>query len=189
MAVTLTSTAPNRVREYETIYILRGDVDPDGAERVSSRVNDVVSREQGKLVKVESWGRRKLAFEVSKQRRGVYMYLRYLGGGAVVNELERNLRMFDTVIRYQTVLVRDDIVADEVAIDPEEVKFTRLEPAAAEDEREESRERLLGLVDAPEDRRPPRRDGHEGEEAVEEVEEPNLNPDIAEAAAPEEEEK
>lgn len=187
MAVTASSTAPTRVREYETIYILRGDVDPDGAERVSTRVNDVVSREQGKLVKVETWGRRRLAFEVSKQRRGVYMFLRYLGSGAVVNELERNLRMFDTVIRYQTVLVRDDIVADEVAIDPEEVKFARLDPIAAEDEREESRERLLGLVDAPEERKPQRREAPEGDEAPEEAEEPNLNPDLAVAA--EEEEK
>jgi small subunit ribosomal protein S6 len=187
MAATLTTTAPNRVREYETIYILRGDVDPDGADRVSTRVSDVVTREQGKLVKVESWGRRRLAYEIGKQRRGVYMFLRYLGGGAVVNELERNLRMFDSVIRYQTVLVRDDIVAEEVAIDPEEVKFARLEPAAAEDEREESRERLLGLVESPEDRKPSRRDGHEGDEAVDEAEEPNLNPDLAEAA--EEEEK
>lgn len=187
MAVTITSTAPNRVREYETIYILRGDIDPDGADRVSTRISDVVSREQGRLVKVESWGRRRLAFEIGKQRRGVYMFLRYLGGGAVVNELERNLRMFDSVIRYQTVLVRDDIVADEVAIDPEEVKFTRLEPAAAEDEREESRERLLGLVETPEERKPSRREGPEGDEPTEEAEEPNLNPDLAEAA--EEEEK
>ncbi len=187
MAVTASSTAPSRVREYETIYILRGDVDPDGAERVASRVSDVVAREQGKLVKVETWGRRRLAFEIGKQRRGVYMFLRYLGRGAVVNEIERNLRMFDTVIRYQTVLVRDDIVADEVAIDPEEVKFTRLEPAAAEDEREESRERLLGLVEVPEERKPQRRESVEGDEPAEEAEEPNLNPDLAEPA--EEEEK
>jgi small subunit ribosomal protein S6 len=187
MAVTLTSTSPNRVREYETIYILRGDIDPDGAERVSSRVSDVVAREQGKLVKVESWGRRRLAFEIGKQRRGVYMFLRYLGRGSVVTELERNLRVFDSVIRYQTVQVRDDVVAEEVAVDPEEVKFARLEPAAAEDEREESRERLLGLVEAPEERKPSRREGPEGEEPAEEAEEPNLNPDLVEAA--EEEEK
>jgi small subunit ribosomal protein S6 len=187
MAVTLTSTSPNRVREYETIYILRGDIDPDGAERVSSRVGDVVTRESGKLVKVETWGRRRLAFEIGKQRRGVYMFLRYLGGGTVVNELERNLRMFDSVIRYQTVQVRDDVVAEEVSVDPEEVKFARLEPPAAEDEREESRERLLGLVEAPEERKPSRRDAGEGEEAPPEDEEPNLNPDLVEPA--EEEEK
>jgi small subunit ribosomal protein S6 len=60
-------------REYETIYILRSDVDADSAEKLQTRVAEVVQRENGKLVKVESWGRRRLAYPVAKQKRGVYM--------------------------------------------------------------------------------------------------------------------
>ena len=101
--------AQKRAREYETIYVLRQDVDPDTADKVASRVAEVVARENGTLVKVETWGRRKLAYVVAKQRRGVYYYLKYLGGGAVVTELERNLRMLDNVLKFQTVLLRDDV--------------------------------------------------------------------------------
>src|SRR6476660_2978525 len=163
--------AQKRAREYETIYVLRQDVDPDSADKVASRVADVVSRENGKLVKVETWGRRKLAYVVAKQRRGIYYYLKYLGGGAVVTELERNLRMLDTVLKFQTVLLRDDVHVESVTIDPEEVKFTRIEPAP-EDEKEESRERALGLVDSPAARpRAPRGDGEFGEEVEEGLEE------------------
>ena len=107
------ATAPNRAREYETIYILRPDIDADGAERIGARVAEVVGRESGRLTKVESWGRRRLAYDIGKQRRGVYIYLKYLGGGKVVAEIERNLRLTDGVIKYQTVLVRSD-VEDEV---------------------------------------------------------------------------
>ena len=57
----MSTTQILKTKEYETIYVLRGDVDPDTAERVQTRVNEVVARENGKLVKVESWGRRKLA--------------------------------------------------------------------------------------------------------------------------------
>jgi small subunit ribosomal protein S6 len=143
------AAAQKRAREYETIYVLRPDVDPDGADRVATRVAEVVERESGRLVKVESWGRRKLAYTVAKQRRGVYYYLKYLGQGGLVSELERNLRMLDTVLKFQTVLLREDIEPESVVIDPEEIKFVPLEPPTEED-KEESREKALGLIDAPE---------------------------------------
>jgi small subunit ribosomal protein S6 len=164
------AVAQKSAREYETIYVLRQDVDPDAADKVASRVAEVVGRENGTLVKVETWGRRKLAYVVAKQKRGVYYYLKYLGGGAVVTELERNLRMLDTVLKFQTVLLRSDVAVESVTIDPEEVKFARIE-AAPEDEKEESREKALGLVDAPEtERSRPRADSEFGEELDEGLE-------------------
>ena len=141
------TTAPNRSREYETIYILRPDIDADGAEKINLRLSEVVTRESGRLTKVESWGRRRLAYDIGKQRRGVYMYLKYLGGGKVVAEIERNLRLSDGVIKYQTVLVRSDIEVEGVAVADEDVKFERLELPPVEDDRDESRERQLGLIE------------------------------------------
>jgi small subunit ribosomal protein S6 len=133
-------------KEYETIYILRSDVDADTADKVQGRVAEVVSRDNGKLVKVESWGRRKLAYPVGKQKKGVYIYVKYLGRGGVVQELERNLKLQDTVLKFQTILTNEDVDVAAVAIDPEEVKFQRLE-LPAEEEEKESREKALGLVD------------------------------------------
>ncbi len=141
------ATAPNRAREYETIYILKPDIDADTADRIGSRLAEVVGREKGRLTKVEAWGRRRLAYDISKHRRGVYMYLKYLGSGRVVDELERNLRLFDGVLKYQTVLVQSDVEIEGVTIVEEEVKFERLELPPIEEEREESRERQLGLVE------------------------------------------
>lgn len=168
--MTMTATVPKRLREYETIYVLRADVDADTADRVANRVAEVVVRESGKLVKVENWGRRKLAYLVAKQRRGVYYYLKYLGQGALVAELERNLRMLDSVLKFQTILLRGDVEPQTVTVDPEEIKFSRLEPAA-EDEGEESREKALGLVEAPEAERPRPADDFAEEPGEEESEE------------------
>ncbi|MCC7538758.1 MAG: 30S ribosomal protein S6, partial [Deltaproteobacteria bacterium] len=69
----------HRARAYETIYILRPDVDPDSASKVASRISDVVGRLEGKLVKVDQWGKRKLAYPVKKHARGVCVYVKYLG--------------------------------------------------------------------------------------------------------------
>lgn len=133
-------------KEYETIYILRSDVDADTAEKVQGRVAEVVGRDNGKLLKVESWGRRKLAYPVGKQKKGVYIYVKYVGKGGLVQELERNLKLQDSVLKFQTVLLNEDVDVAAVTVDPAEVKFERLE-LPAEEEEKESREKALGLVD------------------------------------------
>jgi small subunit ribosomal protein S6 len=142
----------NHVREYETIYILRSDVDVESAEKLQNRVAEVVTREAGKLVKVESWGRRKLAYPVNKQTKGVYMYLKYVGKGGLVAELERNLKLSDAVVKLQTIVLRDDVDMGALQINAEEATLGKLE-LEADNEEVESREKQLGLVDSPEARR------------------------------------
>ncbi len=140
------AAAAPRVREYETIYILRPDVDTEAAERVQGRVADALEREQGRLVKVEAWGRRRLAYPVRKQRKGVYVYLKYVGGGGLVAEVERNLKLQDAVIKFMTVQTADEVDLAALQIDPEETKLGKLE-LPPEEEKEESREKQLGLID------------------------------------------
>ncbi|MCL2725836.1 MAG: 30S ribosomal protein S6 [Polyangiaceae bacterium] len=148
-------------REYETIYILRSDVDADTADRVQARVAEVVARDSGKLVKVEAWGRRKLAYPIAKHKKGVYVYVKYVGRGGLVAEVERNLKLQDSVLKFQTVQTNDEVDVGAVTVDPEEIKFQRLE-LPVEEEKEESRERALGLIDVGDERRA-RREGDEDE--------------------------
>ncbi len=149
-----------KFKEYETIYVLRSDVDADTAEKVQARVVEVVGRDQGKLVKVEAWGRRKLAYPVAKQKRGVYMYVKYIGRGGLVQELERNLKLQDSVLKFQTIQTQSEVDVASVTIDPEEVKFQRLELPPEEDA-VESREKQLGLIDLGPDAPRSMRHGHD----------------------------
>jgi small subunit ribosomal protein S6 len=165
------SPVRGRDKEYETIYILRPDVDADAAERVQGRVSDALEREKGKLVKVEAWGRRKLAYPIGNQRRGVYVYMKFVGGGGLVAEVERNLKLQDAVIKFMTVQTAVDIDLASLQIDPEETKLGKLE-LPQEDEKEESREKQLGLVGLGPDvqrHRPDEGDYFEGDEAAEEA--------------------
>jgi small subunit ribosomal protein S6 len=148
------TTAPDRATEYESIYVLRPDIEPEAAGKISTRVSDVIARENGSLVKVESWGRRKLAYPVRKYSRGIYYYLRFLGTGDIVAEFERNLRMQrDAVLKFMTLKVRDEVTIGSVVVDPEEIRFAVVEPPG-EGDAEETRERQLGLVDFHESRAP-----------------------------------
>lgn len=101
--------APGTQREYETIYILRPETSAEQVLAVNTRVRKVIEDAQGRLVRVENWGKRKLAYEIKKQNKGIYLYWRYLAGAPLVAELERNLRMLDTVIRYLTVKIDEDV--------------------------------------------------------------------------------
>jgi small subunit ribosomal protein S6 len=102
----------------------------------------------GRLTLVENWGRRQLAYPVQKHTRGVYVYVKYTGGGELVSELERNFRMLDDVLKFQTVKVREDLDPASVEVDESAVKFEDVAPPA-EDEPEETLERQLGLEEAP----------------------------------------
>ena len=174
-----------RATDYETIFILRADIDSDSSERVISRVAKAIEEGGGKLIKLESWGKRRLAFPIAKQRKGFYVYARYLGYRGLVSEIERNLRMLDTVLRHMTVQLAHDVDPASITVDPEEVKLARIEITDAEEDREETIEQTLGLAD---DQRPERRERRppEGEEMVEEEGDefaPSAKPPVAAAAA------
>lgn len=139
-------------REYELVYILNPQVDPDEADRIAQRVQDIVSRLGGKITKVEQWGRRKLAYHIGKFSRGVFVCVRMVAFSDLVAELERNLRNADAVIRFQTVRREGTFELDRVTVDPEEVKFARVEAATPEEEAEPSFEERLGLLQKPRER-------------------------------------
>jgi len=118
---------PNTAREYETIYILRPNTPNEGVSEVNTRIKNVIEGMGGKIIKVDNWGKRRLAYEVAKERKGIYLYWQYLAQPGVVEEAERNLRMLDNVIRYLTVKVDENI---DVTARPTEIDDTSFEKAA-----------------------------------------------------------
>ncbi|MEQ9323585.1 MAG: 30S ribosomal protein S6 [Polyangiaceae bacterium] len=149
--------APGHGREYETIYILRPNTDREIADGVANRVSDAIKGEGGLLTQAELWGSRRLAYPIKKHYRGTYVYVKYLGRGGTVGELERQLRLNDAVIRFQTIQLGDNIPMADVKVDESELELDFDIPFEA-DEPELTRERELGLDAVNTDRRRGRRD-------------------------------
>jgi small subunit ribosomal protein S6 len=118
---------PNTAREYETIFILRPNTPNEGVAEVNTRVKGIIEGMGGKIIKVDNWGKRRLAYEVAKERKGIYLYWQYLAQPGVVEECERNLRMLDSVIRYLTTKVDENI---DVTVRPTEIDETSFDKAA-----------------------------------------------------------
>lgn len=94
------------IPNYETVYILKGDLTDVTAKKISDRLTEAVAKQGGRLVSFKDLGRRLLAYRIQKQLKGHYFKLDYEGGGPVVNELERMLRFTEECIRFLTVRPR-----------------------------------------------------------------------------------
>jgi small subunit ribosomal protein S6 len=101
--------AGNRLREYETIFLVRPDLAEDLVDKIVERLRGIVQRDGGKVIKVENWGKKKVAYEVKKHLRAVFIRFDYLGNTHMVAEFERNLRMTDDVLKYQSLKLADDV--------------------------------------------------------------------------------
>jgi small subunit ribosomal protein S6 len=126
--------APGSQREYETIFILAPDTPNDNVGQVNDRIRGIVESRGGKVIKVDNWGKRRLAYEVGKHPRGIYLYWQYLGTTGLVHEIERNLRMLDPVLRYLTVRVDENIDPGARPSEMDDEAYTRAATTAADEE-------------------------------------------------------
>jgi small subunit ribosomal protein S6 len=93
------------LRTYELVYI----VTPEATEELIASIHELVEqttqRMGGSLSKTENWGRRKLAYEIKRQKEGVYVLEVIEGTGELMKELDRRLKVVDQVIRHLVVRV------------------------------------------------------------------------------------
>ncbi len=139
--------AAKRLREYETIFLVKPDLTDDAVDKLKERVRGIVSREGGKVLRFTVWGKKKTAYPIAKQPRAIYVHASFLGGTKLVAEIERNLRNYDEVTRYTSVKVADEVDPEsrpvledlKLAGDVEETR-----PGAAAPERGERAEEAVG---------------------------------------------
>ena len=100
-------------RQYELVYIVSPDASEEAVTELHSQIEQIVQRYNGTLDKTENWGRRKLAYEIGHAREGTYVVETITGTGDLMKEIDRRLRVMDSVIRHLTVRVDEAMrVAD-----------------------------------------------------------------------------
>ena len=87
---------------YESIFILRPGLNDEDVQKTVTKMEGFV-KQGGELIATENWGKKRLAYEVMKEKKGIYVLLRFLGKGNIISELERNYRIDDNVIKFMTV--------------------------------------------------------------------------------------
>jgi small subunit ribosomal protein S6 len=95
-------------RTYELMFIVRPDMTDEDLDKLISTLQSVVPPSGGTVVRVDKMGKRRLAYTVRRFNDGVYVLMVIEGGGPVIHELERRLRVTEPVIKFLTVRVDEE---------------------------------------------------------------------------------
>ncbi|MDO9041024.1 MAG: 30S ribosomal protein S6 [Desulfocapsaceae bacterium] len=102
------------MRRYETIYILRPNLSEEEINTIIDNTNAIILSEGGTIIHLDRWGLRKLAYPIKKESQGTYVLCDYATEPAAVLELERKFRIDDSVLKYMTVKLADNITAEKI---------------------------------------------------------------------------
>ena len=95
-------------RTYELMFIVRPDMGEEDQDKLISTLESAVTSSGGQVKNVERMGKRRLAYTVRRFHDGIYVLMVVEGGGAVIHELERRLRVTEPVIKFLTVRVDEE---------------------------------------------------------------------------------
>lgn len=97
------------MRNYEVAFIAAPTMTPEELDAFIAQMQTVVEGKSGKVVKVDNWGKKSLAYKIKKFRDGYYVILTLEADGPTITELERRFRVADHVIRFLSVRIDEDL--------------------------------------------------------------------------------
>ena len=95
------------MRHYETIYIVNPNQSDEEYRQIKDRCVDLLEKKKSVVIKIQDWGKQRLAYNVQKFNYGSYVLVDFCADPGVTAELERNLKLDDRVLKYQTVKIAD----------------------------------------------------------------------------------
>src|SRR5690554_5797615 len=95
-------------RKYELVYVISPEASDEQVNELHAQVEAIVQRTNGQIEKTENWGRRKLAYEIGRHLEATYVLEVLTGGGDMVKELDRRLKVSDLIIRHLVIRVDEE---------------------------------------------------------------------------------
>ena len=114
------------MNKYEVVYIIDPAVEEEARKALIARFNDLIANNGGTVEKVEEWGKRRLAYAIDYKTEGYYVLVNFQAEAELPKELERNLQISDSVIRYQVIR----LIERKVGIKPRVVRPAPVAPVA-----------------------------------------------------------
>ncbi len=95
------------MRDYELVVVVKPDVTEEGVSQIVNKVTGFVTEKGGNVVKVDQWGRRKLAYPIKQYLEGNYFLAHLKLEASQVKELEANLRLSEEIIRHLIIRTKN----------------------------------------------------------------------------------
>jgi small subunit ribosomal protein S6 len=156
------------VREFDTTFIIQPEISEEAREAMIARLKGVLERAGAIPLEVDDIGKRKLAYEIKRFQKGHYLSLFYADSGKAVAELERALRIDESILRFLTVRCADDVgdldTRKVKAVELEKVRHEKAAERAAREAEERAAREAARLAGEPIDESDGDGDGDEDEE-------------------------
>jgi small subunit ribosomal protein S6 len=92
------------LKRYETAILFDPELPEDARKEFLVKLSGIVAGFKGEVLKIDDWGNRKLAYPIRKKSNGFYTFLLYTGNRGVVEEVERNIKISEGILRHLTTL-------------------------------------------------------------------------------------
>lgn len=96
-------------KKYETVILFDPELPEERRKEFLAKIAGVIGSYQGEVLKQDDWGNRKMAYQIRKKVNAFYTFLLYTGNRGVVEEVERNIKIFDGILRHLTSRVEIEI--------------------------------------------------------------------------------
>jgi small subunit ribosomal protein S6 len=96
------------LRSYQSVLILKPDIEEGRVAETLEKIEEFIKGNGGACLKVENWGKKRLAYRVKKNRFGIYLNLYHTLESAKVIELETKYKLYELIIKYMVLRLEDD---------------------------------------------------------------------------------
>lgn len=132
------------MKQYEIVYIIHPDLEGT-TDKLTDKIKDLIESNKGKILKNESWGKRKLAYPIKRNSFGLYQFLMVEIDPSKINTIEKNFRISEEILRFLTVAIekvektmpKKEKPAEKV--EKEEIKKIEKEKPVAKKEKKETK--------------------------------------------------
>ena len=95
------------MNKYELVYVIDAALEDEARKAVIDRFNGMIEQNGGKVTKVDEWGKRRLAYPINYKTEGYYLLVNFESEATLPREIERNMQIAETILRYLIVKVEE----------------------------------------------------------------------------------
>ncbi|MBN1474080.1 MAG: 30S ribosomal protein S6 [Syntrophaceae bacterium] len=118
------------MKRYEVIAIAKSALPEEDITKLIDRIEGIIVKDNGVVAKIDKWGKRRLAYEINKEKEGYYFLFDFAGDGPMVTEIERNFKIDDRIIKFITIKKDGAVTREGIDAEIAAAEAKKAQPAA-----------------------------------------------------------
>ena len=105
------------MKSYQSVLILKPDLDDAQVDQVIEKITEFLSKNNGSLLKVDKWGKKRLGYRIKKSRFGYYLNIYHTCESLKVSALEADYKLYDLILKFLVIKLSDKELEQEMKSD------------------------------------------------------------------------